>query len=189
MDNIDRFQVAFPAEFGWIATEYMNGNSFATSLHDAILRFGRLTEKQLDCVRRNVNRVMSAHISAPQVAQDKLMEAFDNARKNKLIRLKIRFDGFFCYPASETSANAGGIYVKSDEREYLGKITNGRFQASRECSETVKQAIVKVMADPLTEAIAYGKQTGNCAICGRFLENPESVARGIGPICAGNYGF
>jgi hypothetical protein len=36
----------------------------------------------------------------------------------------------------------------------------------------------------LEEAKQYGRRTGTCCICGAHLENPESVAAGIGPICA-----
>lgn len=37
----------------------------------------------------------------------------------------------------------------------------------------------------LDEAKGYGRATGTCCICGAHLENPESVALGIGPICGG----
>ena len=36
---------------------------------------------------------------------------------------------------------------------------------------------------------AYGMRTGQCAICGLELTNGESIARGIGPICAEKWGF
>jgi hypothetical protein len=32
---------------------------------------------------------------------------------------------------------------------------------------------------------SLGRKFGFCVICGRVLSNPESVARGIGPICGG----
>jgi hypothetical protein len=34
------------------------------------------------------------------------------------------------------------------------------------------------------EVAAFGQLTSTCLICGTELENPESVKRGIGPICA-----
>lgn len=37
----------------------------------------------------------------------------------------------------------------------------------------------------LDEAKGYGRATGTCCVCGAHLENPESVALGIGPICGG----
>lgn len=36
----------------------------------------------------------------------------------------------------------------------------------------------------LDEAKEYGKVTGTCCQCGRLLTNEESIAAGIGPICA-----
>lgn len=38
------------------------------------------------------------------------------------------------------------------------------------------------------EVRAFGLRTGMCAICGRTLTDPESVQKGIGPICEGKYG-
>jgi hypothetical protein len=35
------------------------------------------------------------------------------------------------------------------------------------------------------QAEEFGRDHAWCAICGRYLTNPESIARGIGPICAG----
>lgn len=32
---------------------------------------------------------------------------------------------------------------------------------------------------------AYASESGNCWVCGRLLTDPESIAAGIGPICAG----
>lgn len=43
----------------------------------------------------------------------------------------------------------------------------------------------QIAADPLAASAEYGKHTGVCGMCMRMLTNPESVARGIGPICAG----
>lgn len=37
--------------------------------------------------------------------------------------------------------------------------------------------------------IAYAKATGKCGVCHKTLTDPESIAAGIGPICAKKYGF
>lgn len=37
----------------------------------------------------------------------------------------------------------------------------------------------------LDEAKAYGRETGVCCVCSAELTNPDSIAAGIGPICAG----
>jgi hypothetical protein len=48
----------------------------------------------------------------------------------------------------------------------------------------VLAALLAIEADPERAAVLYGKASGNCAICGRDLTDPESIERGIGPICA-----
>lgn len=40
---------------------------------------------------------------------------------------------------------------------------------------------------PLAEVGSLGIATGTCLCCGRRLDDPESVDRGIGPVCAGKY--
>jgi hypothetical protein len=39
----------------------------------------------------------------------------------------------------------------------------------------------------LEQLEAFGKAFGVCGECGRTLTNPESIKRGIGPICAGKF--
>ena len=39
----------------------------------------------------------------------------------------------------------------------------------------------------LSEAKQLGKDYGFCIVCGRTLTDPESIANGIGPICAGRF--
>ena len=41
----------------------------------------------------------------------------------------------------------------------------------------------------LEEAKQFGKIYGFCMVCGRTLTDPESVANGIGPICADNFKY
>lgn len=38
--------------------------------------------------------------------------------------------------------------------------------------------------NPTSYSAEYGKHTGTCGVCSRLLSDPESVARGIGPVCA-----
>jgi hypothetical protein len=39
----------------------------------------------------------------------------------------------------------------------------------------------------VSEVGMLGIHSGTCLICGRRLDDPESVDRGIGPVCAANY--
>lgn len=53
-----------------------------------------------------------------------------------------------------------------------------------------RAAIMKLIeADPQKAAIDYGHQSGCCSMCGSPLTNPESLAAGIGPVCAGKRGW
>lgn len=49
----------------------------------------------------------------------------------------------------------------------------------------VGRALAAEGLEPLTptEAAQLGRHHGACVICGRTLTDPESVARGIGPVC------
>lgn len=40
---------------------------------------------------------------------------------------------------------------------------------------------------PLEEVGRLGVASGTCLVCGRRLDDPESVDRGIGPVCAARY--
>lgn len=51
-----------------------------------------------------------------------------------------------------------------------------------------ENVLAKIAEDPLGALVAYGRETGVCGVCGRTLRDPESVAMGIGPICAGKVG-
>lgn len=50
------------------------------------------------------------------------------------------------------------------------------------------RALEAIAADPAKAFISYGKQFGVCGVCGRELTNPESIERGIGPVCWGRIG-
>ena len=51
-------------------------------------------------------------------------------------------------------------------------------------NEPIRLQAVMTDRDHMAALAAYGRKTGVCAVCGRRLSNPASVARGIGPVCA-----
>lgn len=175
-------------EIKWIIAN-ASTNDFARSLDQQLIRTGNLTEKQVAAVTRIVNRPVAATIAAIEVGSVAAMqEAFSSAIENGLKRPKMRLSGFVLKLAPATGRNKGAIYVTSSD-EYLGKIADGTFTASRDCTPAQQAEIVAMCADPLAAAVAYGRETGQCACCGRELTDPESIERGIGPICAEKYGF
>jgi hypothetical protein len=103
---------------------------------------------------------------------------------------KLRFDGV-------TIARKNGdslCWVKVPHVEgVVGKIENGVLviftgRLGNTMAPDVLTALLQAIeADPERAAVLYGKASGNCSICGRDLTDPESIERGIGPICAGKY--
>lgn len=53
----------------------------------------------------------------------------------------------------------------------------------------IKEALDVIEADPVEALKAHGIATGSCGCCGRELTDPESIQRGIGPICWARGGF
>lgn len=50
-----------------------------------------------------------------------------------------------------------------------------------------QDALRAILEDPFEASRAYGLLTETCGVCGRALEDPVSVERGIGPICASRF--
>lgn len=194
--NAVLWKEANAADWAWI--EAKRGSfDFAAAMSEALTSYGTLTEKQQATVtrlrlrdeERKVEAVARA-ANAPVVSVAKIEEAFDHARGKGIKSPKLRLAGykFSCAPAH--GANAGALYVvRVEDDQYLGKIKDGRFNQVRECTPADAEAIIRVCSDPHAEAIAYGKRTGNCCVCGRELTNHASIDLGIGPICAEKFGW
>lgn len=197
--NLDAFKISHPDVFAWF-----DGSTFefAIQMRASVEKFGSLTERQLAASYRSAARraeVMAeskARVdSAPAIDTSKIEAAFAQA-SSILKKPKLRVAGMVISHAPATSKNAGALYVKSatqtnaeGARLYLGKIMGGKFIRSRECADDQEAAILGVAQDPKGAAIVYGRVTGQCACCGRPLENKESVERGIGPVCAEKFGW
>lgn len=118
-----------------------------------------------------------------------IVDAFAAARTNGIKSPKLRLDAFIFSRAPDAGKNAGAIYVKSKDGEYLGKVAEGQFRPTMACDAPMTARVIEVAADPHKAAKAYGAKTGECSCCGRELTNAESVELGIGPICRDKYGW
>lgn len=196
--QIDAFGAAHAEEIVWLGLNSPKFE-FAQSLVQALGKFGSLTENQLAAIRRCIERdtIRTAERAQQQVARveaapvidiTKIEISFANAIEAGIKRPKLRLADFRFSPAPVTGNNAGAIYVKAGET-YLGKIAGGKLFKSRECDDQTAGNILAAAADPEAAAVAYGRRFGQCAICARELSNQESIDRGIGPICAGKFGW
>jgi hypothetical protein len=191
---------ANPAEAAWMEASAPRFE-FARSMLDALNKFGHLTERQMETVQRltvqDAERQAARAVeqatraeTAPVVSVEAIEVAFNNAKQAGVKFPKLRLDTFVFSPAGENSKNAGAIYIKSKgDGVYLGKVMGGRLFTSRDCTTEASERITAVASDPKQAAVAYGMKFGACSVCGRQLTDSDSVQRGIGPVCAENYGF
>lgn len=180
-NNFSNFKAYHAAEAAWLENNYLR-NDFARSLFEQAQYRGTLSEKQIAAIQRNL---------APAVIElASVSRAFDHARAAGLKAPRLRLPEFVFSLATTNSFNVGMIYVKAKDGTYLGKITkHGAFFPSRCCEESHKEALRNLDLDVVAAAKKYGQETGECSCCGRLLTDPESVERGIGPICAGKFGL
>lgn len=199
-EQVEIFTVEHADDFAWM-TAKAGSFDFATSMLEALNKYGALTERQLATVTRlrlaDAERTAARKVeaqqraaSAPVVDAGRIEEAFAHAQTKGVKKPKMILNGFKFSMAPTHGANAGALYVvRVEDDQYLGKIKEGRFMAVRECSTDEQAAVARVVNDPKGEAIAYGQRTGNCCICNRLLTNHASIDAGIGPICAERFGW
>jgi len=199
------------AEIQWLITKLQSPRlpeGYAAMLRDFLdkLSNGRsLTDGQLAVVTKGMardaeyaaQRAQQAEQrmqAAPLVDVSKLVAAFEfraKAAKKAILRfngvtLSLKNDGVTIYVKS-TDRKVEGQYGL--QGEYLGKIVEGRFVATRACTPADIEALKVAAADPLVAAVAYGRTTSSCSCCGLTLTNALSIELGIGPICRSKWGF
>lgn len=179
------------------------GFGFAVSLGQAVQKYGSLTDNQAAaarrCITKETERVVQrqAEVEARTVSiGNGLMEAFNVAKakqaaisateKGTRKSPRLTFGAFF---VEEARRHPGTLYVTTRGGEYYGKVIDGRFSASRECPQDVRDNVAELVRDPKATAIAYGKRFGVCCVCNRTLTDPDSIEAGIGPICATKMGW
>lgn len=90
-----------------------------------------------------------------------------------------------------------GVYTAPDGSVY--RVYRGQKSGNLLAARVVGSAFVYVgQADrfvvagsrklSIDEAAAWGRTTGTCIVCARPLDVPESVDRGIGPVCFSRMG-
>lgn len=192
-DRIEAFKTEYASEYEWIVNN-VSWNSFAISMNESLAKYGSLTDGQIGAIRKCILKAEARQAekqarieNAPTLDITPITEAFAKASA-KLSKPVLRLDRFVISHASAMGKNPGALYVKEGDL-YLGKIQNGKFFATRACNETTVNDVLVACSAPKDATIRYGRLTGRCGCCGRTLENAESIARGIGPICAEKYGW
>ena len=79
------------------------------------------------------------------------------------------------------------------EKAWFGRIVDGELRPAREFLEHSRKehfitCLRQADASPQEYALLYGRETGECAVCGAALTDPKSIALGIGPKCGQKIG-
>jgi hypothetical protein len=197
--NWDAFVIAQPERAAWIERKAPTFE-FAASMKVAVMRFADLTAGQAaavdKCIARDAERAAApAAPVADTVIDQTAIRAVLATRK------KVTIAGFSFSIAGPGSRNHQAIYVKQ-AGVYVGKVLLGgtQFMPSREFDMGQMGALRAIFAEPgeavrrdaadrAARLLANPELTIPCGCCGIMLTDPVSIARGIGPICAGKWGF
>lgn len=90
----------------------------------------------------------------------------------------------------ERSKWAGFVFVSTgsdyhDRKNVATFKPDGSF--SYKTTEHGKKVARAILANPRERMADYGRITGSCGKCGRKLEDPASIQRGLGPTCAKSF--
>lgn len=199
-DNIEiacaNFHAANPQVAGIFAA-HASWNRFVANVRSE-MQAGKMPNAKAIEIMMDIDRKSKERDALRQAERDALavkldyasiVQMFETAMTNGLKRMSYRAEGFVMTPAAKTGRNPGAIYVKRVEGGYLGKVIAGKFHAGHGVTAEDTEKLLKIAANPLEAAKAYGKLTGKCSCCGRQLTDHVSIALGIGPICAEKWGF
>ena len=171
--------------------EITSWNSFAASLVEQYNKRKTLSEKQTFAAVAMLAKIKQKQADRKSnmfsLDVSKILAVLDKADP-AMKTPKIRVGDFVFSKPAPHSRNAGSLYIKQ-LGEYIGKVTGGYYLPVGSVSKDTVAEIQEICKDPMESAVAYGRRTGNCAVCARELTVKESIDRGIGPICADKLGL
>lgn len=172
------------------------------------------TDKQLDFIRTLFGRLDSDNAAEDFLVIEERVEegTFDRRDATALIghliaedRKRVLSESKTRHGATVPEVPAGRYALTVDSETAFYKIdrpTQGRWEgwtfvnlthANGNRIRAVKgsergSVLARIATDPTAASREYGKQTGTCGVCSRKLTNAESIAAGIGPVCASRIG-
>jgi len=160
----------------WLESETAAGNEFAGSLLSKGKRFGSLSDGQLACVEKSLGEQYSTELAGSELDISSLKGYYAVPDGDTRLKLCVRRPG-------KNSRWFGWTFV-DDGAGYGRRKTYGKQGPDEMYKGGVQDSLRAILAAPRDAMIAYGRLTGTCGMCGRLLEDEQSVAAGIGPICA-----
>lgn len=191
-DNAMAFKSAHPQLVEYIA-EVRSWNQFARSLGESVLKYGRLTEKQLAAAykmyHKHVAKQEQKEADVKVIELTRINEMLNTAKDNGIKKPILRVGETQISIAPASGKNAGCLYVKHNGN-YQGKITEaGKFYKVGSADAGIQSELETIAENPRDAVVKHGRVTGKCSCCGRELTNKASIEAGIGPVCAENWGL
>jgi hypothetical protein len=172
--------------------EIQGWNDFAASLLSQYGRKGALSERQWDAAERTILKTREAGLrreqNRKQVDVSRISNLLKTAVESGLKKPAFRVGHLQFSLAPTTGRNVGAVYVRF-QKDYAGKIMGGVFMPVSSAPDGLGEDIAEIAKDPRGKAVEHGRMTGRCSCCGRELSDPKSVALGIGPVCADQWGL
>lgn len=175
----------------WLSTQ--TWSEFAVSLSSQYFTKGSLSPKQIAA-----GESMRAKCEAKAKARAEALEA-KFSKPESGIDLEALPSGTYGVPGGDTRLKVRINHVTKGRWEGWTFVDDGaaygqRRNYGRQAPDATYQGEITdqlraILADPQGAMAAYGHLTGQCGICQRHLEDEESVARGIGPVCAAKAGW
>lgn len=182
----ESFADQYPEEYAWIQSSTFD---FAGKMREVLTKYPGLTARQLDAVRRCMGYESKPATPPVKPRESTWVPPLDLSKIPS---------GRYAVPDGDTRLKViidqgegkwvGFTFVK-DGAEYGAGRRYGMQRPGQSYRGDIQAQLTVIAADPRAAAVAYGRLVGCCALCGRRLEDSESVARGIGPICAAKYGW
>lgn len=140
-------------------------SAFAISIADAFDKRGTLTDAQADAITRMY------HKAAARPKRETV------ANPNPITEVGMYVMDQVTYRVKRAKAS-GNLYAMRFVPEAIAKADRFVYAAG------VARALTPDHRMSEDQARALGHEFGICCVCGAELSDPESVARGIGPVCA-----
>lgn len=92
-----------------------------------------------------------------------------------------------CKVVSFKGGAAGVVSTKFGVSTYGVIDAAGNFERFAACSDLIAETLLDVEARGIEAVADIGRATGRCCVCARELTDAESIAAGIGPVCAAKF--
>jgi len=200
---VNEWKAEHEREWNWLVSTASRQDPFAGSVLTQLLQRGFLTERQIEAIQKNIAKAEDRaaeqrRAEAEGITLPNCQRYLQAARESGLKYPKLRLvDGegrrIVLSLAGGRSKHPGSVNITDgrsfEDNTWYGRIVDGVFTRSRHCTDSILATLREIDSDPSAAVKVQGQRTGQCCCCGRELTNAESIEAGIGPICAGRFGF